>query len=145
MAWILSCLPQRGIEQKVLSLLVKVFNKTALPISIFKFNSTFSLFFINLATLWSQKHKCFRTYISYQKSSHAELFLQFAPLKLLRMFWIHCFHVTRVLRKPYWRRSYLATFFVCCCKFMYKYFSIFVHFRRIFFCRDQSLNKRDPV
>ena len=39
-----------------------------------------------LATLWNQKYKCFRTYISYQKISHVEFFCQSASLKLLQMF-----------------------------------------------------------
>ena len=92
---------------------------------IFVFNSTFLLLFINLATVWNQKHECFRAYISYQKSRYAELFLQSASLKLLGMFCIHCYHVTRVFKKPYWRRSFLLFFLVCCCKFICKYFSMF--------------------
>ena len=51
-----------------------------------------------LATFWNQKHTYFRTYISYQKISHVECFWQSASLNLLQMFWIHCCHVSRVLK-----------------------------------------------
>ena len=93
----------------------------------FRFSSNFLLPFINIATyLWNQKHERFRTYISYQKSSHAELFLQSASLKLLEMFWIHCCHVSRVPKKTHWKRSFLVIFFFCCCEFRYRYFNMFI-------------------
>ena len=73
MGWFLLRLAECGIEQVILKLflLVKIVDKTYLPNSIFRFNSTFLLLFINLATLWNQKGECFRTYICYQKNSHA--------------------------------------------------------------------------
>lgn len=104
----------------------KLWKKT-LPSSIFTSNSTFC------TTLWNQKEESFWTYISYQKSSRTEFFLQSASLKLLGILWIHCCHVSIVLKKPHWTRWFLVTFFGCCWEFMYRYFNMFVNFGIIFF------------
>ena len=52
----------------------------------FYWYSNVLLLCINLATFWNQKYGCFRTYMSYQKSSHAEISLQSTPLKNLVQF-----------------------------------------------------------
>ena len=44
------------------------------------------------------------------------------------MFWIHCCHVSRFLKQSHWKRSFLVTFFVCYCEFMYRYFDMFLNF-----------------
>ena len=128
---------------------MKTVNKTNLPNSIFSFDSNFLLLLINLATSWSQKYECFRTYISYQKISHTDCSLQSASLKLMGMFWIYCYHVSRFSRKPHWKISFLVIFFCLLhCEFMYRYFNKLVHFGRIFFpaslvgCFLRMLNKQ---
>ena len=85
-------------------------NKTNFPHSMFRFNSTL-LLFINLRTLWNQKHECSRKYITHKKSSHADFFWQFASLKLLRVFWICCCHVSGVLTKTTLKEVTFSDFF----------------------------------
>ena len=80
------------------------------------------LLFINLATFWNKKTGSFRTFISYQKSSHVKLFFQFTFLKLLKIFWmLHCV-VSMILEKPDRISLVLVAWFVCYCEFMYREF-----------------------
>lgn len=80
------------------------------------------LLFINLATFWNKKTGSFRTFISYQKSSHVKLFFQFTFLKLLKIFWmLHCV-VSMILEKPDRKSLVLVALFVCYCEFMYRKF-----------------------
>ena len=129
--WFLSRLPERGIKQVIAKhfLRVKIMKETSLPNSTFKIRNSFQKF----SCFVCQKNDCFRTQISYQKSSHAGLFLMSASVELIRIFWKHCCHVRRVLKKSHWKRSFLVTFFVCYCEFMYRYFNMFVNFGRTFF------------
>ena len=123
--WFLSRLLEPVIEQVIqkIFLLVKIVNKTNLQNPEFRFNLTFSLLSINFATLWHQKHECFRTCTPCQKSSHEERFFAI------------------------W--SLLVTYFVCCSESMHKYFNMFVNFGKLIFpvalvgCLLKMLNKQE--
>ena len=115
-------------------------NKTNFPHSMFRFNSTL-LLFINLRTLWNQKHECSRKYITHKKSSHASLSCWECSEYVVVM-------LAGFSQKPHWKRSLLVTFFVCCSEFMCGYLNMFDNFRGIFFpptlvgCFSRMLNKQ---
>ena len=79
---------------------------------------------INLTTFWNQTHEFFWKYVSCQWSSGTELFLQFAFLKFLEIFWKHCCVVSRILQKNHWKESFLVTLSICCCELMHRYYSV---------------------
>ena len=66
----------------------------------------------------------------------------------LKMFWMHCFHVSRNFKKSHWKRSFFVIFFACSCEFICRCFNMFVNFGRVFFavtltgCFLRMLNKQ---
>ena len=106
------------------------------PCSTFRFNLTFLLLCINLATLCEHMYfeRMFSNiYISYQKSSHAELFLHL----LLLSCWGYFEYIVAILAefsKNLTRRDHFSNFFHLLLSIHVQiYFNMLVNFEKIFF------------
>ena len=125
MRWFLSRLFKNGLVKWFHNflLLTEIIDKTALPNSIFNFNSSFSVISVNCiyqiknTNVFEHLSLNFLNYL--WKSSHPGLILQSVFLKLLVMFWIQLCRMHNSW-KTLMIESFLVTFLVYWLEFMYR-------------------------